>query len=179
MHKILQDISYRAAKSEKRRLDRIREKSQNTICFACRERGHAARDCPKTLGDTKVTLGSDEEGGGDGKTKAVKAAVGICYRYVKKTHRHSLQRLLINSRDPTRCGSTQHTLSRCRKPSNPDNPLPFASCFVCSRKGHLASSCPKNADRGVYPNGGSCKLCGEKSHLAKNCPLRKQGTSFF
>ncbi|KAJ7172415.1 hypothetical protein C8R46DRAFT_1085876 [Mycena filopes] len=84
-----------------------------------------------------------------------KKTVGICYR----------------------CNSTAHTLSRCRKPADPLNPLPFASCFVCSGKGHLASACPQNKARGVYPNGGSCKLCGDTSHLAKDCGLRKQDST--
>lgn len=75
---------------------------------------------------------------------------------------------------PIRCGSTKHTLSRCKKHKDPLNPLPFASCFVCSGKGHLASSCPKNKSRGIYPNGGCCKLCEETTHLARDCPLRKQ-----
>lgn len=48
---------------------------------------------------------------------------------------------------------------------------------MCSGKGHLASACPQNKDRGVYPNGGCCKLCGETSHLAKDCGLRKQAQS--
>ncbi|KAI6021525.1 hypothetical protein BKA83DRAFT_674462 [Pisolithus microcarpus] len=68
-------------------------------------------------------------------------------------------------------------LSRCKKPEDPLSPLPFASCFVCFSKGHLASSCPKNADKGIYPNGGCCKLCGEKTHLAKDCELRKRDRS--
>ncbi|KZV66897.1 hypothetical protein PENSPDRAFT_676897 [Peniophora sp. CONT] len=72
-----------------------------------------------------------------------------------------------------RCGSTKHTLSRCRKPENTKNPMPFASCFVCSGKGHLASGCPQNQSKGIYPNGGSCKLCSETTHLAINCPLRQ------
>ncbi|KIJ39863.1 hypothetical protein M422DRAFT_32468 [Sphaerobolus stellatus SS14] len=71
-----------------------------------------------------------------------------------------------------RCGSGRHTLARCRIPENPDNPLPFASCFVCSQRGHISAKCPKNSARGIYPNGGSCKLCQQTDHLAKDCPLR-------
>ena len=74
-----------------------------------------------------------------------------------------------------RCGSKRHTLSRCKKPSNPADPYPYASCFVCKGKGHLASTCPQNKSKGVYPNGGSCKLCGDTSHLAKDCGIRQKG----
>ncbi|OCB87368.1 hypothetical protein A7U60_g5508 [Sanghuangporus baumii] len=111
-----------AARSEQRRLQRKQEKLANTTCFACREKGHAAKDCPKVKS-------SQTSGNRAGKSNLI---TGICYR----------------------CGSSQHTLSRCKKPENPDNPLPYASCYVCSGKGHLASSCPKNKDNGVYPNGG-------------------------
>ncbi|KAG2154358.1 uncharacterized protein EDB93DRAFT_1239439 [Suillus bovinus] len=131
-----------AQRSESRRQKRIAQKYADTTCFACREKGHTARDCP--------TIRS---GGGGGVTR--QRTVGICYR----------------------CGSNQHTLSRCKAPEDPHHPLPFASCFVCSGKGHLASSCPQNKDKGVYPNGGCCKLCGETSHLAKDCGLRKQAQS--
>ncbi|KAI6040211.1 hypothetical protein EDC04DRAFT_1523080 [Pisolithus marmoratus] len=129
-------------RSELRRLKRITMRQENTTCFVCREKGHAAKDCTKTAGDARAGEGS-------------KNVVGLCYR----------------------CGSTRHTLSRCKKPEDPLNPLPFASCFVCFSKGHLASSCPKNAEKGIYPNGGCCKLCGEKTHLAKDCELRKRDRS--
>ncbi|EIM83033.1 uncharacterized protein STEHIDRAFT_63740, partial [Stereum hirsutum FP-91666 SS1] len=131
--------------SEKRRLKRIAERHANTICFVCRENGHAAVMCPN-----KAKTDSEEAAVGAKKGQDI---VGICYR----------------------CGSKKHTLSRCRKTENPAKPMPFASCFVCSGKGHLASSCPENKIKGVYPNGGCCKLCGQTDHLAKNCGLRKPG----
>ena len=78
-----------------------------------------------------------------------------------------------------RCGSQRHSLSRCKKPSNVDDPFPFASCFVCNGKGHLASSCPQNKGKGIYPNGGCCKLCGETTHLARNCTMRQKGAGIL
>ncbi|KAJ3870279.1 hypothetical protein EV359DRAFT_28197 [Lentinula novae-zelandiae] len=89
-----------------------------------------------------------EDGGGRSKQ------LGICYR----------------------CGSIRHSLSRCKKPEDPSNPLPHASCFVCNTKGHLASTCPQNKSKGIYPNGGSCKLCGDITHLARDCAIRQKDT---
>jgi len=122
----------------------MEERCGHMTCFACRELGHSAKDCPS------IRTAADRDGSMTTKTDTV---VGICYR----------------------CGSRKHNLARCRQPEQPDNPLPFSSCFVCSGRGHLASSCPKNNGKGVYPNGGSCKLCGETTHLARDCTLRKIG----
>ena len=58
--------------TEARRLKRVNERLTQTTCFACREKGHAARDCPKAV---KSFHGED----GQVKTAAV---VGICYRYI-------------------------------------------------------------------------------------------------
>jgi zinc finger CCHC domain-containing protein 9 len=121
-------------------------------CFACRQVGHSAKDCPTIRPDADLEGSTTTTTKTNAETTAV-AVVGICYR----------------------CGSRKHNLARCRQPAQPDNPLPFASCFVCSGSGHLASSCPQNNGKGVYPNGGSCKLCGETTHLARDCNLRKIG----
>ncbi|KAF8659689.1 hypothetical protein AX16_001792 [Volvariella volvacea WC 439] len=137
--------------SEKRRLKRIQERESTKTCFACRQTGHAAKDCPvvlKTSAGEGEGEGTEQQGVGEIKLKSV---AGICYR----------------------CGSKRHTLSRCKKPIDAQNPLPFAHCFVCGGKGHLASTCSQNKGKGVYPNGGCCKLCGETSHLAKDCHLRR------
>src|SRR5882757_579986 len=71
------DAAARAASSDRRRLSRLAERHAATICFACRERGHAARDCPN------VQL--EDAGDGTGSSRPGKAEdqklVGICYRY--------------------------------------------------------------------------------------------------
>ncbi|RIA90579.1 hypothetical protein C1645_150537 [Glomus cerebriforme] len=36
----------RSKKSEKRRLRRIKERQNKTICFGCRKNGHSVKDCP-------------------------------------------------------------------------------------------------------------------------------------
>jgi zinc finger CCHC domain-containing protein 9 len=148
--------------SEARRLKRIAGRRVHTTCFACREVGHSAKDCPTILQVSERAPDRGDDDDDDDETKprssaAVKVVVGICYR----------------------CGSRNHNLARCRQPANPDDPLPFARCFVCSGRGHLASSCPQNSGKGVYPNGGSCKLCGETTHLARDCALRKTGPHDF
>ena len=133
--------------SENRRRRRMTERHANTTCFACREKGHAVQDCPK-IADGSIKPPEKKSG------FSATGVVGICYR----------------------CGSRKHRLSACReKVSDPSNPLPFASCFVCNGNGHLASQCPENKEKGVYPNGGSCKLCGETDHLARDCKLRDKG----
>ena len=69
-----------------------------------------------------------------------------------------------------KCGSTEHGLYQCLKlKSRDDTDLPFASCFVCNQKGHLAKHCSQNT-KGMYVNGGCCKNCGSNQHRAVDCP---------
>lgn len=68
-----QAASWRAEQSELRRQQRIAERLSNTICFACRKKGHAAKDCP----DSRVEDDTLEGEAGD----KVVQVVGICYRY--------------------------------------------------------------------------------------------------
>jgi zinc finger CCHC domain-containing protein 9 len=56
------------AATEARRLKRIKQKNSDTVCFACREKGHAAKDCP-------ITKKSESQGEGGAQN-----IVGICYR---------------------------------------------------------------------------------------------------
>lgn len=63
--------------SERRRLQRIRERNINTICFACRKKGHAAIDCPSS---NDVALEGKEIDRNDSDKKPVPGTVGFCYR---------------------------------------------------------------------------------------------------
>lgn len=63
------EASVRAAQSEVRREKRTAEREANTTCFACRQNGHAAKNCPV------VDSANPEKLNG-------RVIVGICYRYV-------------------------------------------------------------------------------------------------
>jgi zinc finger CCHC domain-containing protein 9 len=125
----------------RREKDLRRQKFSHVVCFHCRKKGHAVIDCP----DMKTTPRSTP-------SNLPAVPIQICYK----------------------CGSTEHTLRHCtvRSSSSKDKEaLPFASCFVCHEKGHLAGQCPNN-EKGIYVNGGCCKECGSTSHLVTKCPAR-------
>ncbi|KAJ9102479.1 hypothetical protein QFC21_002879 [Naganishia friedmannii] len=179
-----EDVMRKAQKTEDRRQGREQDRNTNTTCFACRAKGHAAKDCPNVLlAAANTDLGQEEveeQPSGDSRglkrKKGKKGAdlagsSGRCYRQVfvavvltlaDSNHQFSLPR----------CDSSEHPLSRCPKP--PSVGLPYAHCFICLEKGHLASKCPSNS-RGIYPNGGSCKVCGSVQHRAQDCPDDKRG----
>ncbi|EST05748.1 Zinc knuckle CX2CX4HX4C [Kalmanozyma brasiliensis GHG001] len=149
------DEQRRMDRRDARREERADQRQSKLKCFACRGMGHSAKDCPNALDAQSISLKGDAS---TSDTPMIgRDAVGICFR----------------------CGSTEHTLSKCRKPALKNDELPYATCFICHSKGHLSSKCPNNAGRGVYPEGGSCKLCSSVEHLAKDCPLslRNEGKS--
>jgi hypothetical protein len=71
------------------------------------------------------------------------------------------------------CGESGHALRHCTKPRRRDGTLPFASCFICKRKGHISKDCPENPN-GLYPKGGCCHICFQKTHLVRDCPERTE-----
>ncbi|KAI9463673.1 hypothetical protein BJY52DRAFT_1202944 [Lactarius psammicola] len=128
----------RAAASETRRLKRKAERHANTTCFACREVGHSAKDCPSIQPDTNGT--------GDGATKT-KNLVGICYRCGSR--KHSLARC----RKPPQpdgslpfascfvCSRRGHLASSCPENNGKGVYPNGGSCKLCGETTHLAKDC--------------------------------------
>lgn len=128
---------------------REKEEARNTICLACRRRGHFTKDCPNTdmgFKEEKI-LGVIPER----KDKFAKTDEVICFN----------------------CGSDKHSLRACLEPRDKTGKLPFANCFICKSKGHIARDCPENPN-GIYPKGGCCHICLQKTHLVKDCPERTE-----
>lgn len=71
------------------------------------------------------------------------------------------------------CGLSGHALRHCSMPRKKDGSLPFASCFICMKRGHISRDCPENPN-GLYPNGGCCHICLQKTHLVRDCPERTE-----
>lgn len=70
------DEAARKLASERRRLKRKDERTVETVCYACREIGHAARDCTRALDAS----GADSNSRKTGFKQTGKKAVGLCYR---------------------------------------------------------------------------------------------------
>ncbi|KAG9038686.1 hypothetical protein FRB95_000276 [Tulasnella sp. JGI-2019a] len=129
--------------SKKRRPNRKEGGGNSTPeCPLCQKKGHEASECRKA---DKQAKGATAE-----LATAVANDGGICYR----------------------CGSKRHRLKACKKRKDPTNLHPFATCSICTNKGHLTSACPKNPKRNkelAKPE--CCKLCGGTVHVAKDCPM--------
>ena len=144
----------KARDKRSRQIDRKR--NQGLVCFRCRKKGHTVSECTSL----EEGVGTNAE---DVTSYATIGREKICYK----------------------CGSIDHPLKSCpkltfaEKNSGGKNrmdyfkiELPFATCFICNRKGHLSSQCEQNKN-GIYVKGGSCKECGGKDHLFLNCPKRR------
>ncbi|KDR67577.1 hypothetical protein GALMADRAFT_258256 [Galerina marginata CBS 339.88] len=120
--------------TEARRIKRIEEKDAATTCFACREKGHAARDCPTTK--NSVT--------NDGKATKV---VGICYRCGSTKHSLSRCKKPANPQDPFPyascfvCSGTGHLASACPQNKAKGVYPNGGCCKLCGDTSHLAKDC--------------------------------------
>ncbi|KAL7472255.1 hypothetical protein ACHAXS_012585 [Conticribra weissflogii] len=131
-----------------------KQRDKNLICYKCRKRGHSAENCAEAENNGHDNIDNNKQ----------KGQGTICYK----------------------CGSTEHRIQICPKIKkylksgqtkvdfSKVGELPFASCYVCQKMGHLASSCPQSRN-GVFPMGGSCRECGSVDHFAANCPNKTKG----
>ncbi|KAI0063545.1 hypothetical protein BV25DRAFT_1906973 [Artomyces pyxidatus] len=130
------DIADRAAASEQRRLKRLAERHANTTCFACRETGHAARECPNVK--------SEQTEGGKGKGREV---LGICYRCGSQKHTLSRCRKTVNESNPLPfascfvCSGKGHLASACPENKSKGIYPNGGSCKLCGETTHLAKDC--------------------------------------
>jgi len=114
----------------------------------------------------------------DAKAQRERAHHLTCFKCRRKGHlASSCPEASVDDNVCYKCGSTEHSLSSCPKVCKGERVvemnLPFATCFICNEKGHLASQCQQN-ERGIYVNGGSCRTCGSTKHRATDCPEKKK-----
>ncbi|KAG1777786.1 hypothetical protein EV702DRAFT_223549 [Suillus placidus] len=125
-----------AQRSESRRQKRIAEKYADTTCFACRQKGHTARDCP--------TIRNEASGSGG---VARQKTVGICYRCGSNQHTLSRCKAPEDPHHPLPfascfvCSGKGHLASSC--PQNKDRGVyPNGGCCkLCGETSHLAKDC--------------------------------------
>ncbi|KAG5729773.1 hypothetical protein E4T56_gene935 [Termitomyces sp. T112] len=116
-----------------RRLKRINERVEATTCYACRQKGHAAKDCPNT-----------EKLNEDGQNAKI---VGICYRCGSSKHILSRCKKSVDPANPLPfascfvCNGKGHLVSSC--PHNKEKSVyPNGGCCkLCGGATHLAKDC--------------------------------------
>ncbi|BFZ64285.1 Zinc finger CCHC domain-containing protein 9 [Saitoella coloradoensis] len=122
-------------KSEHRRIRRIKERQTGKPCYACRQFGHKAQDCPNTALE------------GEASVAVAKPTGSICYRCGASDHSLSGCR----KRGPLQfatcfiCKKTGHLTSTC--PENPNGLYPRGGCCkICESKQHLVKDCPQREE---------------------------------
>ncbi|KAF8634302.1 hypothetical protein AX17_004254 [Amanita inopinata Kibby_2008] len=119
--------------SERRRLKRIEDKSAETTCFVCREKGHRAKECPNAKAVNETESGE--------------TVVGICYRCGSKRHNLSRCKKPVDEFNPLPfascfvCHKKGHLVSAC--PQNKEKGVypNGGSCKLCGETSHLAKDC--------------------------------------
>ncbi len=177
-------IKYTNLARERRQKQIYRKKHTNTICYNCRQRGHAVNQCPLIQGGNN----SNDNYKYDAKSKQARSKEvvlsnnenkSICYKCGKNDHTLKMCPLI-----------TREEKEICKKGGGKFNytkmKLPFATCFICHKVGHLSSQCSLN-NHGIYVNnnidgGGNgnkngkmgCKFCGGLDHLFIHCPDKEK-----
>ncbi|KAJ1304774.1 hypothetical protein OPQ81_005910 [Rhizoctonia solani] len=134
----VKDELSRKKSSEARRLKRIDERRKDTTCFACREKGHAAKDCPKSRLDEIDGDALPAEG----------KLVGVCYRCGSKKHSLSKCKKSENPKNPLPyascfvCKQKGHLASTCPQNAGRGIYPNGGCCKMCGQTDHLAKNCP-------------------------------------
>ncbi|CAB4423016.1 unnamed protein product [Rhizophagus irregularis] len=120
------------SKSEKRRLRRIKERQNKTICFGCRKNGHSVKDCPNAKEQGVgmcYNCGSTEHNAKD------------CKKPIKTGNEYAYAKCFV-------CNEQGHLSRQC--PKNEKGLYPNGgSCRFCNQVTHLAKDCTLKSKEGI------------------------------